>query len=197
MKKFMKLTSALLAVMCLMTSLLAVNAFADFTHTYLLGQTIDKTVVYNAPTEILSCEPNSGSLPTGVTLTCEDTRLYISGTVQNAGTYSSTFWVQTEGNWTSFAMTITVASPTPTPAPTTVPTATPAPTATAKPTSTPAVTTAPKITKNPTGETVEVAVLHSLIARGGERYPEVWRIVRPDQPNKARKRRLQVIFQGA
>ncbi len=175
MKRKIKLLALLALIVCLALSAMAVPAGADYTYSYNLGQTIDKTAVYTAASQISSYTIASGRLPSGVLLNNDDTKIYISGSAGEAGSFPCGLNITTAEGTLSITFTLNVIAPTPTP--------TAAPVITAAPTATPVPTTAPKITKHPTGETVEVGGTAKFIARAENATSFVWRIVSADTTN--------------
>ena len=172
MKKTFKLIAAVLLAVVLVSALMSVSAFADFSNGYTVGQTIGKTAVFTGSSDIVSFTPASGSLPSGVVIDYEGATVFISGSPTSAGTYDSGYWVTTGGGTESFKLSLAIAAAAVTPTPTAVPTATPT-----------ATTGTPKITKHPTGETVETGSSAMFIARADNASEIVWRIVSADTTN--------------
>ena len=197
MKEKMKQIITLVLLICMMATL-TVGAAADYTCNAVKGQAVGKTEIFSAATEIDSYTLSSDSrLPSGMQISKEGTKLYISGTPNESGTMTCRLTVISNTNSTveSTVVTFAVAEPA-TPAPT----ATPTPTATAKPsaspTASPKPTGAPKITKQPTGETVEVGGRAVFIAKADNAKTLIWRIVSADTTNTYTAEEAPNYFKG-
>lgn len=158
-------------LLCLLSGITAVTAFADFAGTYSVGQDIQNVLVYSSNDTLSSVSMASGSLPAGVNLGWTSDGVYLYGNASNTGTFTSTY-VVSKGNTTeSFNLTIKITEGV-TESETL---ATVAPAATPNPAS-----GTPTITKHPTGETVDIGGTAKFVAKAENYNNIVWRLVSED-----------------